>query len=56
MPITFYEVLKIPVPPLAEQEKIIAEVTQYEAEITKLEVTMQNAAVQKKLILEKYLK
>ncbi|MFC0322695.1 restriction endonuclease subunit S [Gallibacterium melopsittaci] len=56
VPSSFYENLQIPVPPLAEQEKIIAEVTQYEQAITQLETQMQGCADKKKAVLDRLLK
>lgn len=46
---------KIPVPPLAEQQKIVAEIDRYEQEIQKHKNTMQKSNAQKQEILTKYL-
>ena len=55
VPISFYENLEIPVPSLTEQEKIVAEVSGYEAEIAKAQAVMAGCADRKKAVLEKYL-
>lgn len=47
--------IQIPVPPLAEQEKIVAQVSEMEAKIAELESLMAQASNQKKAILHKYL-
>lgn len=47
-----YQIL---VPPLAEQEKIVAQVSEMEAKIAELESLMAQASNQKKAILHKYL-
>lgn len=47
--------ISFPVPSLAEQEKIIAEVNDLEAQITALEAKMAQAGEQKKAVLDKYL-
>jgi len=44
----------IPVPPLDEQKKIVAEVTAYESEIAKAKAVMRSASAQKQAILRKY--
>jgi restriction endonuclease S subunit len=55
VPIEFYEDLKIPVLPMAEQQQIISQVEQYEAEIRKAQAIMDDCPVRKKAILDKYL-
>ena len=45
---------KIPVPPLAEQKKIVAEISSYEAEITKAQAVMDSVASRRQAILSKY--
>ena len=45
---------KIPVPPLPEQKKIVAEVSSYEAEITKAQAVMDSASTRKQAILRKH--
>lgn len=47
--------LSIPVPPLTEQEKIVAEVSGYEAEIAKAQAVMAGCADRKKAMLERWL-
>ena len=47
--------LNIPVPSLADQQQIIAQVEQYEAEIRKAQAIMNGCAARKKAILDKYL-
>lgn len=47
--------LSIPVPPLTEQEKIVAEVSGYEAEIAKAQAVMAGCADRKKAVLERWL-
>ncbi len=48
--------LQIPVPPIAEQQRIVSEIETYEAEISKAKAVMAGCAERKKKILEKYLK
>ena len=47
--------IKIPVPPLEEQQKIVSQIKKYEIEIKKLEEIMNSSSSKKKGILEKYL-
>lgn len=47
--------LNIPVPSLEDQQQIIAQVEQYEAEIRKAQAIMNGCAARKKAILDKYL-
>ena len=44
----------IPVPPLPDQKKIVAEVVKYEAEIAKAKAVMDSAPARKQAILRKY--
>ena len=44
----------IPVPPLPDQKKIVAEVVKYEAEIAKAKAVMDFAPARKQTILRKY--
>lgn len=44
----------IPVPPLSEQKKIVAEVVKYEAEIAKAKAVMDSAPARKQAILRKH--
>jgi type I restriction enzyme M protein len=46
---------KIPLPPLAEQQRIVTEIEQIEWEITQLEAELANIPAQKEAILKKYL-
>lgn len=46
---------KIVVPSISEQNKIVAQVEQYEAEIRKAQVIIDGCAARKKVILDKYL-
>jgi type I restriction enzyme M protein len=47
---------QIPVPPLSEQKKIVAEIEGYESKIAEAQALMDSAPERKKRILEKYLK
>lgn len=55
VPITFYENLQIPVPSLAEQKEIVAEIEGYEKKILKAKAIMSSAQEQKNQILTKWL-
>ena len=44
----------IPIPPIDEQKKIVAEVVNYESEITKAKAVMDSAPARKQAILRKY--
>jgi len=46
--------MRIPVPPLSEQKQIVAEVSSYEAEITKAQAVMDSASARKQAILQKH--
>ncbi|MBR3557464.1 MAG: restriction endonuclease subunit S [Bacteroidales bacterium] len=56
VPISFYENLEIPIPPLTEQQRIVSKIETYEAEISKAKAVMQGCTERKKQILEKYLR
>ena len=47
--------LEIPVPSLSDQQRIVAQVEQYESEIRKAQAIMDGCAARKKAILDKYL-
>lgn len=55
VPITFYESLQVPVPPLAEQEKIVQQIERLEAQIAQAQKIIDAAPQQKQAILQKYL-
>ena len=55
VPIEFYEDLEIPVPSLAAQQQLIAQVEQYESAIRQAQAIMDGCAARKKAILDKYL-
>ncbi len=44
----------VPIPPLDEQKKIVAEVLEYESEISKAKAVMRAASARKQAILRKY--
>ena len=46
---------EIPVPSIADQQRIVSQVEQYEAEIRKAQAIMDGCAAKKKAILDKYL-
>ncbi|WP_233711322.1 restriction endonuclease subunit S domain-containing protein [Helicobacter salomonis] len=52
MPISFYEALKIPLPPLQEQEQIMGVIAKIEQERTILENTMKSLKRQWEVILK----
>ncbi|MBP5221509.1 MAG: restriction endonuclease subunit S, partial [Bacteroidaceae bacterium] len=47
--------IHIPIPSLAEQQRIVSKIESYEAEIAKAKAVMEGCAERKKQILEKYL-
>ncbi len=47
--------LKIPVPPLPEQQKIVAEIEKIESEISDFEQQLADIPQQKESVLKKYL-
>lgn len=55
VPITFYESLQVPVPPLAEQEKIVQQIEALEMQIAQAQKVIDDAPAQKQAILQKYL-
>ncbi|BCX78605.1 restriction endonuclease [Campylobacter sp. 19-13652] len=55
VPISFYENLKIPVPDLAIQEKIVSQVSDIEAKIAQLQAQMSSIKEKKKAVLDKFL-
>ncbi len=55
VPISYYESLQIPVPPLSKQQEIVAQIESYEAEIAKAKHVMDGAAIRKQVILDKWL-
>lgn len=55
VPITFYESLQVPVPPLAEQEKIVQQIEALEMQIAQAQKVIDAAPQQKQAILQKYL-
>ena len=56
VPIAFYEELIIPVPPLAEQQKIVPQITALEEKITAAKRTMTECPEKKQAVLDKWLK
>lgn len=56
VPIAFYENLSIPVPPLPEQQKIVAQIEKLEKQIAEAQAIIDNSNQQKQEILDKYLK
>ena len=55
VPASFYENLMIPVPPLAEQEALVAQIETLEAQIAQAQAVIDAAPAQKQAILKKYL-
>ena len=55
VPISFYENIKIPVPPISEQQKIVEEIAILEAQIATAQNIIENAPAQKAAILKKWL-
>ena len=51
-----YSALKIPVPPLAEQQKIVAQITALEEKITTAKRTMTECPEKKQAVLDKWLR
>ena len=47
--------ISVPVPPLAEQQNILTKITEYEAEIAKLEQNLASLPERKQAVLSKYL-
>ena len=55
VPISFYESLQIPVPPLSVQQKLVKEIEILEAQIATAQNVIDNAAEKKHGILKKWL-
>lgn len=55
VPIAFYKGLTVAVPDLETQKAIIAQITEYEAQIAECEANMANTNSEKKAILARYL-
>ena len=55
VPISFYQQLSIPLPPLEKQEEIVAEIEKQETEIARLRERLIELEVEKSRILDKYL-
>lgn len=56
VPISFYENIQIPIPSLAEQQRIVSEIESYESKIAAAKEVMASCAERKKKILEKWLR
>jgi restriction endonuclease S subunit len=54
-PIAFYEQMEIPLPPLSEQKKTVAEIEKQEVQIQELQNQLEQFPLQKEQILKKYL-
>jgi restriction endonuclease S subunit len=50
-----FDLIKIPLPPLSEQQKIVAEIEKLETEIQNLQKQQEQMKIQKELIVKKYL-
>ncbi|MDR2887644.1 MAG: restriction endonuclease subunit S [Bacteroidales bacterium] len=55
VPIAFYESLEIPIPSLAEQQKIVSDVEELEKKIAEPQATIDAIPAQKVAVLKKYL-
>ncbi len=55
VPISYYENLEIPMPPIDEQKRIVSQIEALELEITKARTLIENATSEKQAILDKYL-
>lgn len=55
VPISFYEDLSVPVPPIAVQKEIVAQITAIESDIQKAKDIMAHSAELKVAVLQKYL-
>lgn len=55
VPASFYETLKIPLPTLAEQQRIVAEVEAEQRAIAAAEAVIAAAPARKQAILERHL-
>lgn len=56
VPISFYEDLLVPVPPISTQQHIVSEIEAYEVQIAKAKAVIDGSAARKQAILDKYLK
>ena len=56
VPISFYEDLRIPLPPLEEQHRIVSEITALEAQIVTAKQTMAECPARKQAVLDKWLR
>jgi restriction endonuclease S subunit len=52
---TLLSSVKIPIPPLSEQQKIVSEIEEIESNITTLEKELSNLPKQKEAVLKQYL-
>lgn len=50
-----FDVIHIPVPPLAEQQRIVAEITALEQKVKAAQAVIDSAAAKKAAIVKKYL-
>jgi len=55
VPISFYENIKIPAPPISEQQKIVEEIEILEVQIATAQNVIENAPAQKAAVLKKWL-
>ena len=55
VPITFYETLQIPVPPLSEQKKIVAKIEKIEQQIAASKSVMETSPQRKREVLDRLL-
>ena len=56
VPISFYEDLRIPLPPLEEQHRIVSEITALESQIATAKQTMAECPARKQAVLDKWLR
>jgi restriction endonuclease S subunit len=55
VPVSFYERLSIPLPPLQKQKEIVAAIEKHEAEIEQLRARLAELKTVKESVLKKYL-